>query len=560
MPPLSSVKLRPASSRVSFAGQLAAMCDPGQSVAEETFEALGYVPNDRQQVFHDATEFDVLYGGAAGGGKSKALLMEGIKVCQQYPGIRVVAFRRTFPELEESLLEELASVSYCAALGATYKASKHDLLFPNGSRFMFRYARNMQDAQVRQGGQFQLILFDELTLLDPGVVEFLMSRLRSGKRRVPVIGVRSGSNPGGVGHSTAKKKYIDGTDKGTKVVTDKRGRTVRFIPAKVSDNPHVNAEYVTDLEVLTGARRAAFLEGSWDSFSGQVFTEWSDDRHIVPRFPIPSQWRRYVGIDYGWSAPWVVIWAAVDNDGRVWVYREITDTQVIERDQAKRILAAEADGETIEARFADPSMWAKTGEARSTADQYESEGVYLTPGQNERLIGKQRVHTYLADGPACAHHRAMGETTCPRLHVLQGTAPELCRTLPSLPYDKKHVEDVDTNAEDHHYDALRYDLMGIGEGHALDYLAAIETRCVSCGAPSASRETRVCSRCADTSRTEAERGQNVVASPQPEPAQQGRTGHPAPVEPAGPGADRHDGGAGGAQGPGPAPWRIGNPR
>ncbi|MCW2900945.1 MAG: hypothetical protein JWO67_3210 [Streptosporangiaceae bacterium] len=466
MPPLSSAKqTRPGGRRrrASFGSMLADRWDPMGTEGEDVFTTLGYTPTERQQEFHEATEFDVLYGGAAGGGKSKALIMEGIRAAMKYPGIRIGAFRRTFPELEESLLAELAQIGYCKTLGCRYEKIKHDLVFPNGSLFMFRYARNMPDATVRQGGQYQLLLFDELTLFPPDVVAFLASRLRSGSL-VPVLGLRAGSNPGGLGHGAARKKYIDATDKGAKVVIDSRGRTVRFIPSKVDDNPHVNPEYKSDLDALPDAMRAAFRDGSWDSFSGQVFTEWSDDRHIVPRFAIPKSWRRVAGIDYGWSAPWVVIWLAVDQDDRVWVYREITRTKVIERDQAKAILAAEGDGEEVGVRAADPAMWARTGEALSVATQYAAEGVHLTPGQNDRLIGKQRLHSYLADGPACAHHRALGWETCPMLHVLAGTAPELTRTLPSLPYDPRHPEDVDTNAEDHQYDALRYGLMTLGGG------------------------------------------------------------------------------------------------
>lgn len=556
MSPRSSVRRKLPTRRKpprSFLSHLSARTDT-TDVSAEVFRKLGYTPTPRQELFHQATEFDVLYGGAAGGGKSKALLLEGIRNCVKYPGMRVVAFRRTYPELEESLITELRGVDYAAPLGAVYKGGSHNLIFPNGSLFMFRYSRNLQDATIRQGGQFQLILFDEMTLFPPEVVEFLSSRLRSGSSLIPVLGIRSGSNPGGIGHAAAKKKYIDATDKGTKVITDERGRLVRFIPSRVDDNPHVNVEYRTDLLALTGARRAAFLEGSWDSFSGQVFTEWNDGRHLVPRFKLPTQWRRAIGVDYGWAAPWVVLWAAVDQDGRVYVYREITDTQVIEREQAKRILASEGSDERIHARYADPAMWAKTGEARSVADQYASEGVQLEAGQNDRLIGKQRVHTYLSEGPACAYHRDLGWETCPLLHVFEGAAPELARTLPSLPYDPKHVEDVDTNAEDHHYDALRYLLMGLGEGHALEYLTKITTPCRRCGRPTSTRGESTCAACASSSpAAQAERGQTVVTPP-PQ-AQPGAAAPTAEAAPRGkPGSDSADGAGGTGEGSRLPPW------
>lgn len=435
----------------------------------DVFAELEYVPTERQKLFHEATEFDVLYGGAAGGGKTVALVMEGIRACVRYPGIRVGAFRRTYSELEESMLAELSNFGFAKALGAHWHGSKYNLTFANGSRIMFRYAETLVDASRRQGGQYQLLLFDERTLTPPDVCNFLESRLRSGRAEVPVLGIRSGTNPGGIGHGDVKRRYVDATDGGEKIIIDKRKRTVRFIPSKLSDNPHINAEYANDLDALPEAMRAAFRDGSWTAFSGQVFEEWNVDRHIVPRFAVPPSWRRYNGIDYGWSAPWAVLWGAQDEDGRVWIYRELAKTKVVERDQARMILAAEAADEIVGARAADPAMWQRSGEALSVADQYAAEGVVLEPANNDRLTGKQRVHSYLADGPGCRYHRGLGWETCPMLHVLQGTAPELVRTLPNLPYDPRHPEDVDTHAEDHEYDGLRYMLMAIG-GRAEFYL------------------------------------------------------------------------------------------
>lgn len=429
--------------------------------ANDVFDKLGYVPTPKQQEFHDATEYDVLFGGAAGPGKSLALLMEGLRACVNYPRIRVGAFRRTFPELEESLLAELASYSYAAVLDATYDSTHHDLNFANGSKLMFRYAENLKDATRRQGGQYQLLLFDERTLTPPAVVRYLCSRVRSGKTQIPVLGIRSASNPGGPGHAEVRKEYIDATDYGARVVVDERGRTVRFIPARLSDNPHINPEYVSDLNALPDEMRRAFRDGSWDVFAGMVFTEWNRDRHLVPPFVIPAEWARYCGVDYGWTAPTAVLWAARDQDGRLWLYRELTMVQTPEREQARRILAAEA-GERVLSRAADPSMWGKTGSALPPASQYAIEGCPLSKADNDRLTGKIRVHTYLAEGPACAHHRSLGWDTCPMLHVLDGACPELVRTLPALPYDQTRVEDVDTKAPDHHYDALRYLALSIG--------------------------------------------------------------------------------------------------
>jgi len=387
--------------------------------------------------------------------------MEGIRCCVRHPGIRVGAFRRTYPELEESLLVELGRFEYAAALGATWNASSRDLKFSNGSILMFRYAESMVDATRRQGGQYQLLLFDELTLTPPKVIRFLTSRLRSGDTSIPVIGTRAGSNPGGAGHGDAKKTYIESTDHGAKVALDERGRTVRFIPAKIDDNPHLNPEYITDLNALDEATRAAMRDGSWESFSGMAFTEWDRDRHVVPRMELPASWLRYGGLDYGWTAPSAYILAARDEDGRLWVCGELTMTQTPEADQARRVLALEGDLRPV-IRAADPAMWGKMSSALPVAVTYAQEGCPLRKADNDRLSGKARLHSYLGDGPACAHHRALGWATCPRLHVLAGVAPELVRTLPNLVYDAHRVEDVDTHGEDHHYDALRYLIMSIG--------------------------------------------------------------------------------------------------
>jgi hypothetical protein len=309
----------------------------------DVFGLLDYVPTPKQQEFHAATEFDVLYGGAAGGGKTKALLMDALRDCDMYPGLRVGAFRRTYGELKESLLAELAQVGYAKALGARWNGSEFELKFPNDSLIMFRYAETVQDATRRQGGQYQKLTLRRADADTPDVVSFLETRLRSGRRDIPVLGIRSGTNPGGAGHGAVKTKFIKPTNYGEKVVTDVRGRTVRFIPSKLSDNPHVNPEYAQDLQALDGKLRSAFLDGDWDVFQGQMFPELKRDRHVIEPITLPASWKRYNGVDWGFSAPWAVLWAAVDEDGRVWIYREIYRRGVGEADQAKQILAAETE-------------------------------------------------------------------------------------------------------------------------------------------------------------------------------------------------------------------------
>ena len=434
----------------------------------DVFALIGYEPSERQQLFHDATEFDVLYGGAAGGGKSVALVAEGLRACARYPGLRTLLIRRTFDELEESIFPALRKFDYGRALGGKWNGGKHELNFSNGSVFRFRYMETLQHASRRQGGEYQLLLVDELALMVPGVVELLKFERMRASGTQPVIGVRASSNPGGPNHGPTKQRYIDLTDHGEKVATDDNGLTIRFIHAKATDNPHLDAGYHMRLNSIPDpARRAAMRDGDWDQFAGMIFKEVNRELHTIEPISLPASWRRYQGVDWGFAAPWAAIWGAVDEDGRVWIYREIYKTQVGETDQAQQILAAEADDERVLVRWADDAMWATRGEQKPIADIYAEEGVALTKAgsaHTTRVTGWQRWHSYLAEGPACYMHRAQGRETCPMIHIFR-TCTNLISELTSLPYATVgNPEDSDPHAPDHAMDASRYLLVNLGSG------------------------------------------------------------------------------------------------
>lgn len=444
--------------------RLRAILTPPPFDPRTVWDQLGYVPTPLQAEFHAAAEHDVLFGGAVGGGKSIALLMDDIADATHYAGIRIGAFRRTYDELEESFFKELTAIGWAQDLGARWHGTNRELRFPNGSVIRYRYLETVQDASRRQGGEYQKITIDERTLIDPAAVDILTTeRLRSGNR-VPVIGVRSSSNPGGAGHSKVRARFIEPTRYGRAGYTDDEGRTVRFIPARATDNPHLNATYIRQLDGITDpARRAAMRDGDWDTFAGQVFAEWRNDRHVIDGVDLTGFAKfRAVGIDYGYRAPWAVLWGALDGDGRLWLYRERYETEVGETDQAGRILADEAadHAEIVSWRAADPSMWARKGEAPSPATAYAAAGCSITPATNDRIIGWQRCHSWLAEAPACDMHRAMGWETCPLTHVF-ASCVNFIRTVPSLPYDRHGGEDADTHAEDHIADAWRYLCMSL---------------------------------------------------------------------------------------------------
>lgn len=463
MPATSSAKqkLRRRGSTASFAGMLADSLSPRKT---DPWATIGFKPNEGPQSrFLDLPDenLDVLYGGAGGGGKSAALLALAIRTCVRYPGIQVFWFRRSFPELNQSVLRMLARYGFCEALGAKWNGSKYELRFPGGAVLTFAHAKNVQEAASLSSAEINMLILDERTTIPPAVVDFLYTRVRSGVRGVPCLGIRSASNPGHVGHGRVKADFVTATDYGKREIRDAAGRRRIFIPAKVSDNPHVG-DYEKTLDGIPDPElRRMIRDGDWSVFANQAFPDWKPDKIVVPAFTIPDSWARHGGLDYGWSAPSVFIGGARDADGRLWLYRELAMTQTPEREQARKILALNSGVRRI---AADPAMWGKVGSALPPAKQMIAEGLHLAKADNDRLGGKARMHTYLSMAPACAHHRALGLEMCPLLHVLDGTCPDLVRTMSDLPRDPTRPEDVDSGAEDHWYDAARYLVMDIGGG------------------------------------------------------------------------------------------------
>lgn len=413
---------------------------------------------------------------------SYSLTVEAIKQAIRVPGLRCAVFRRSYPELYESILSNaLVKLDFARALGARWNADAKVLTFPNQSSIRFRYAETLPDASHYQGGEYGLLCLDERAQFAPGVVEVLREGLRSGDGGRSVVGIRSTCNPGGASHTVVKTDYIEATDHGKNVVLDEQGRTIRFIPATVWDNiEHVSQAYVAELmSIKDPARRRAMLDGDFSAFGGQVFEEWNYDRHVVPRprEALPESWERWCGIDHGWRSPWAVLWLAKDGDQRIWVYRELYRTMTDARVQARMIMDMEAEaGEEYVRHVIDPSTASKDNAGPSIYEMYGQEGLGCLKADNDRLGGLELVHQALSDGPLCrwhAHQKALGkwhQDTCPMLHVFDGTCPNLVRTLPDLPYDKTRIEDVDTKVEDHAYDALRYALKSMfGPGGPVDY-------------------------------------------------------------------------------------------
>ena len=434
---------------------------------------LCYRPTTKQVAFHQSTADEALYGGAAGGGKSKAMIMDAVMRCMKHPKTHAYLFRRTYRELEDTLVTE-ARASIPKGLG-TYNASRHEYTLGNGSVLHFRNCRGTSDMYEYAGTEIHWLYIDELTSFERPVYDYLKTRLRA-KASLGIVPVtRCTSNPGGIGHSWVRERFVDAGKPmesiAQKVRSEVLGReeifTTQYIPALPTENPHIGDGYVFELERKPEALRRALLLGDWSAFEGQVFTEFRDDpahygdgrwTHVVKPFALPGHWLRYVSFDHGYSAPFSVGWWAVSPAGVAYRYREWygwngTPNHGMELSPgeiARGILEREEEARREGIRFdriADPAIFERS-RGDSIAQQMGTEGVIFRRGDNARLAGKMQLHGRLR----------FDEEGRPGLYVFD-CCRQFIRTVPALAYDANRTEDVDTAAEDHAYDETRYFLM-----------------------------------------------------------------------------------------------------
>lgn len=415
-----------------------------------------YDASDRQTLFHKANVDEALYGGAAGGGKTAALVAEAVTLCLENPGIPVDMFRRTIPELKSTILPEIYRQcgDYINAGHMTWHGQDRYFKFSNEATINLNYCDTPADVYRYQGREMPVLMFDELTQFPQDWYEYLKTRNRTSNPTWPVK-IRAATNPGGVGHGWVKAYFIDVTT-AEQVYEDYETKLTRiFIPAKVDDHPlkRFREQYKIKLQAINDdALRRALLEGDWDQFAGQVFTEWRREKHVVKPFEIPTHWPKWMGYDHGYNTFAAVGWYARDpQEDRIYKYRELYVSQSGVTETARLIKQLEGK-ERVMPRFADPAIWKGAGNqntGETVADMFAKEGVIFTPANNDRLAGKEAWHDALSIAPD-------GK---PKMQVFESCIHTI-RTIPSLPYDKNRVEDVDTNAEDHIYDEGRYSLLG----------------------------------------------------------------------------------------------------
>jgi hypothetical protein len=431
--------------------------DAGQPLERD----IAFRPNPGPQTdFLAANEREVFYGGARGGGKTYSLLIAPLRFVDK-PTSRALLIRRSMPELRDVIFQT-QQLYPKAVLGAKFKTQENTWHFPGGARIEFGYCENLQDVLRYQGQSYSWIGVDELPQYDsPDVWYFLRSSLRSADPSIP-LHMRATGNPGNRGSRWVKELFIEPCKPNTrfseKVEYELEGRTLsteitrKFIPASVWDNPYLtqDSSYIAMLASLPEVKRKQFLYGDWDVVEDGAFSEFNRSTHVVEPFEVPNGWTRIRAADFGFSSPSAILWGAVDYDNNIWIYRELYISKVTADQLGRMIREVESGDGKIYDAVLDSSCWARRGDrGPSIAEMLNAEGCRFRPSDRSpgsRISGKIEIHKRLMVDE---------DTEEPRLRIFEN-CPNLIRQLSSLPLDKNNPEDVDTKAEDHAYDALRY--------------------------------------------------------------------------------------------------------
>ena len=466
-------------------------------------------PNKRQAEFLAIpfSVFEGFYGGAAGGGKSEILIADPVvKGLTNHSKFHGIIFRRTFRQLEESLIpraKEFYGWDGTTRFGARYNDQKKAFTFPSGATIRFSYLETDDDAKGHQTAQYNYAAFDELTHFTDYQYIYLTTRVRSSVPDLPAY-VRSASNPGGVGHTWCYKRFVEPCETGH-VILDRRlpnGKSSKaiFIPALLTDNTDLvkaDPDYINRLNLLPEAERRALLYGDWHAYSGQVFSEFraihlptepDNAIHVIDPFLIPTWWPKILAIDWGYAAMTWAGWAAIAPDGVTFLYREYAQKRKYITEWAADIARLSQFDGNIKAVVLDPSAWQTRGDPKQIYMQFEeASGMRVAKADNDRTGGKMLMHEYFRWKPRPARYipkegysqelhdriyRMYGaaraaeyismfapqppEMNLPKFRIFRGAAPEFIGAIQACMADPKKSEDVMQFEGDDPYDGGRY--------------------------------------------------------------------------------------------------------
>jgi hypothetical protein len=440
---------------------------------EEVQREVVFAPNPGPQTeFLAASEQEVLYGGAAGGGKSFGLLADPMRYFHN-PNFNGLILRRTNDELRE-LIWKSQELYPKAFPGAKWAEKKSQWTLPSGAKLWLTYLEREDDVRRYQGLAFSYIAFDELTQHPtPFAWDYMRSRLRTTDPDLPIF-MRATTNPGGAGHGWVKQMFIDPAPANQAfVATDlssgepleypeghaKAGQPLfsrRFIPASLTDNPYLmeGGQYEANLLSLPENQRRQLLEGDWAVADGAAFPEFRQSVHVVEPFEIPHNWVRFRSADYGYSSWSAVHWYAIDPAFETLiVYRELYLSKHTGKDLGRAVLDAEM-GDSIKFGILDSSCWHNRGQiGPSIAEEMITMGCRWRPSDRTagaRVAGKNQLHERLKVDEDTGHPGIVFFNTC----------RQIIADLPVIPSCPKGSDDIDQRyASDHTYDSLRYGLM-----------------------------------------------------------------------------------------------------
>lgn len=422
-----------------------------------------------------------LFGGAAGPGKSYWLrwfcVLQLIKwgMVHNLRGIHGALFSEDYPTLKDRQISKM-EVEFPKWLGEIKDSKTEGLAFHIHPKFggHVLMLRNLDDPSKYLSSEFAIIAVEELTMNEEEKFHKLRGRMRW--TGVPEPKFIAATNPGQIGHEWVKKRWID-----KDFPKEELGIAHKFayVPALPTDNPHLAESYIETLGSLPEKLRKAYLEGNWDSFEGQFFSEWDRDIHVVDPFTIPESWVKLRSIDpSGRAGTTACGWYTIDESGNVFKYREYY-VSGLDVDEHAREIARLSEGEQYPYTCIDAAAFAKLGLPETTAEIYERNGVIgLVPSMKARVMGWNTFHQYLRH-----------ETLDPITRIVSKHAPKLkffknclntIRTIPLAIHDEKEPQDIKSEyvgAE--HGDALdetRYLLQTLREQKSRPEKSFIEKR------------------------------------------------------------------------------------
>lgn len=459
-----------------------------------------WTPTQKQSIALACPAYELMYGGAKGGGKTDFLLFDHVNqhllAHRHWEQKRLksttmaLLLRKEFGRLKDLIQRSHTYFPILSEGAMTWKEAEHTWYCACGYRVWFGHCEGPQDHELYQGQEIGHLGIDQGEEIPYNQYAYIKLQVRTSHAYLePTLAVRLTANPGGRHGAWVKKRFVDPDRKGMvsipeTVEIDRNGVKTSitkervFIPAFLWDNPHLSVGYEAELRLAPEHMRRAFLDGDWDVVEGSFFGDVFDATiHVIDdlgplEIRIPSNWPVFRCADWGSRSPSACYWVCVDNDGLLVVLDELYGPGDTPDRWARRILQVEeAWGWTEKPRgmedrrvsvsklqgVLDPSCFKdNTTGGPKIANQVFEEGVVFYEGDDDRKAGWVELRRRLME-------RGGASKKIPGLRIARRCV-NLIRTLPNAISDKNEPDDVDTKQEDHAIDAIRYGVMSRPRG------------------------------------------------------------------------------------------------